>query len=71
MAALRLVICHLCISTQLQLSMNSITVLVLTLSLIDMSIKSSEREKQGKSVALEVKIYGLATPLPKQWDKSV
>ena len=35
----------------------------------DMSIKSSEREKRGKSVALEVKIYGLATPLPKQWDK--
>ena len=35
----------------------------------DMSIKYSEREKQGKSVAFEVKIYGLATPLPKQWDK--
>ena len=35
----------------------------------DMSIKSSERDKQGKSVALEVKLYGLATPLPKQWDK--
>ena len=45
---------------------------MLTLSLIvtvDMSIKSSEREKRGESVALEVKIYGLATPQPKQWDK--
>ena len=35
----------------------------------DMSIKAGEREKRGESEALEVKIYGPATPLPKQWDK--
>ena len=35
----------------------------------DMSIKAGEREKRGDSVALEVKIYDSATPVPKQWDK--
>ena len=30
----------------------------------DMSIKAGEREKRGDSVALEVKIYGSATPVP-------
>ena len=34
-----------------------------------MSIKGGEREKRGDSIAFEVKVYGPATPLPKQWGK--
>ena len=34
-----------------------------------MSIKAGEGEKRGEFVALEVKIYGPATQLPKQSDK--
>jgi hypothetical protein len=35
------------------------------------SIKSEERERRGTSSAIEVKIYGQTTPIPKQWPKYI
>ena len=35
------------------------------------SIKAGERSKQGESCALEVKIQGSQTPIPKQWQKYI
>lgn len=35
------------------------------------SIKAGERTKRGASTALEIKIHGPSTPLPKQWTKYI
>jgi len=35
------------------------------------SIKGNERERRGSSSALEIKIIGPSTPVPKQWNKYI
>ena len=35
------------------------------------SMKSSERDRRGSSSALEIRIIGPSTPLPKQWNKYI
>lgn len=35
------------------------------------SIKVGERNRRGASTALEIKIQGRATPIPKQWQKYI
>ncbi|KAK3698753.1 hypothetical protein QZH41_004049 [Actinostola sp. cb2023] len=36
-----------------------------------LSIKAGERKKRGETSALEVKIHGSSTPVPKQWPKYI